>query len=70
MVQNSSWDVAALREGIVYMAAWQHIVFNVDSAVLERVIRDQGRTTQVDKYVLRRRGRRFRWSLLSRSRGT
>jgi len=52
-----------LRDGVVYIAALQQIIFNADSAILERVIRDQGRTTQVtlssqdltsilDKYVL------------------
>ena len=64
------------------MAALQQIIFNVDSAILERMIRDQGRTTQVSlssqelasllyTHVLfwMERGR-FRCSLLSPSRRT
>ena len=48
---------------VVYIAALQQIIFNADRSVLERMIRDQGRTTKVslssqdltsilDKYVL------------------
>ena len=31
---------------VVYFAALQQIIFNADRAVLERVIRDQGRTSK------------------------
>jgi hypothetical protein len=35
-----------LRDGVVYIAALQQIITNADSAILERVIRDQGRATE------------------------
>jgi len=50
-----------LRDGVVYIAALQQIIFNADSVILEKVIRDEGRKTRfssgdltsiLDKYVL------------------
>ena len=76
----SDLKIVTLRDGVVYTAALQQIIFNADSAILERMIRDQGRTTQdslssqelafflythVLFWMVRRR---FRCSLLSPSR--
>ena len=69
-----------LGDGAVSIDALQRISFNPGNAVLERVTCDwvepqvtasfQDLTFLLEKYVLLQMVRRFRWSLLSPSRGT
>ena len=77
----SSWNTHPSRWSC-FMAASQQFIFNVESSILERVFRHQGRTTQVSssyqdlvsilvKCVLYWMGRRrFRWCLLSPNKGS
>jgi len=42
-VWSMNWTIPRSRR-VVYIAGLQQIIFNADSSILERVIRDQGRT--------------------------
>ena len=41
-----NWAIGLSRR-VVYIAALQHVSFNADSTIIERVIRDRSRTSQV-----------------------